>query len=281
MTKLALIDGDIILYSVGFASEERYYLITDKDDNVVQRCQYAKEANALLADNPDLTKQLHRDPVEHHIWKGNANTLINNIVDRSGCSNYRIYLTGEGNFRETLVDNYKANRINVPKPLMIDEMRSWLVDRHGAIVIDGREADDELATVGFNNPNAVICTIDKDLKMVPGWHYNWVKKELYEVDEDSGLRWFFQQVLMGDTADNIIGLKGVGPRKAEKALSEVSTAQEMYDVCVSMYLEKDRTVEDLETNGHLLWMQRTGTDCKWDTYLNIEKGMEPNVEEVL
>ncbi len=271
MGKTALIDGDIILYSVGFASEERYYLIMDSAGRVVDRYQYAKDANAFLQDNPDCTKQLHRDPVEHHVWKGNANTLIRDIVDKAGCDDYVVYLTGKGNFRDTLVDNYKANRIGVDKPLMFDEMKAWLIERHDAQVIDGKEADDELATVGFNNPNAVICTVDKDLKMVPGQHYNWVKKELYRVDADTGLKWFFQQALMGDTADNIIGLKGVGIKTAAKAINKLSTAQQMYDACVKMYLKRGRTVRELETNGHLLWMQRTGPDCTWDRYLDIRR----------
>jgi 5'-3' exonuclease len=269
MTKTALIDGDIILYSVGFASEDRYYEVKDGVGDTVATFQYASEAKDFMGEG-DYTKELVREPVEPKVWKGNANSLIDKILEGSGCDEYRVFLTGKGNFRAELVDDYKANRKDVDKPLMFKEFKEWIIKQHDAETVEGIEADDELATLGFDNEDAVICTLDKDLKMVPGNHYNWVKDSLFTVTDPEGYKWFFKQLLMGDSADNIHGLHRVGAKTADKLIDPLTTAQEMYDVCAEQYLAKERTLDDMHTNGHLLWMQRTGRECTWDKYLEIE-----------
>ena len=96
-----------------------------------------------------------------------------------------------------------------------------------------------------------MVSIDKDFNQVAGWHYNFVKKEKYYVSEQEGLRFFYKQILMGDKADNIVGIKGVGPVKADKMLAEATTEPEMLAVCLEA-LGNDRTLE----NGRLLWLRR-------------------------
>ncbi len=141
---LALIDADIILYSVGFASENRQYEVCDSKGVLVKTFKYAKDANSFMeqSDRSDLTRHKITYPVEHFIWKGNANTLIRNIMSRSGCNSCELYLTGKGNFRETIYPAYKKNRDASHKPLMYKEFKQWLIDRHDAVLVEGREADE-------------------------------------------------------------------------------------------------------------------------------------------
>lgn len=264
-SRCALIDWDVVLYSVGFASEERYYLVGD------QRFESAKEANEFIDDSEELVKELVRENVDPMVWKGNANSTIEKIMDGAGCDTCKIYLTGPGNFREKVVTDYKAHRKDVSKPLMFKEMREWLIERHGAIVVEGIEADDAMATEGYQNQDStVICTTDKDLKMVPGWHFNWNKDvEPRQVQDPEGYRWFFTQLLMGDSADNIHGLYRVGQKTAEKLLADCITAQEMYEACLDEYEARDRTMMELWFNGDLLWMQRNGRGCYWYEHLSV------------
>ena len=51
--------------------------------------------------------------------------------------------------------------------------------RYGAQVIDGMEADDALALA--QTDKTAIATIDKDLLMVVGRHYNYVKQTWQDV----------------------------------------------------------------------------------------------------
>jgi len=274
----ALIDGDIILYSVGFASEDRQYdVVEEATGKVVTSFQYASDAKYYMSDKEGLVKVLDRQPVKPHVWKGNANKLLDRITDNTNSDTYTVYLTGKGNFRETLTDNYKENRKDADKPLMFKEFKQWLIDTHGAVVIEGREADDELATQGYLSEDSVICTLDKDLKMVPGNHYNWTRNESTKVTPATGDKWFFKQLLMGDPTDNIIGLKGIGPKTADKLIDPLDSTEEMLKVCQEQYELKEISEDMLVLNGHLLWMQRTGPECKWTDWFNY-KGKEQTGE---
>jgi len=252
----ALIDGDLILYSVGFASETRYY---ECGDGYV--CDTAKEAKEYCLDDSTACKagdySLCREPVEAKVWKGNANTMIDNIIKNTGADDYVLYFTGKDNFRNEIYPEYKANRKGVDKPLHYKELREWLIKTRNVEVIDGMEADDALGIAQSDtSTNTCICTLDKDLDMIAGKHFNWRKNEKYYVKVPDGDRFFWTQVLTGDMTDNIVGLKGIGPKKAEKALDQCTSNWQMFEVCSHMYAEHFRTQLDMHLNGTLLWIMR-------------------------
>ena len=79
-----------------------------------------------------------------------------------------------------------------------------------------------------------------------------------------GLKFFYTQILTGDRADNIKGLYGVGPKKAEKMLAECKTEADMYEECLHQYGgEEYRVIE----NARLLWLRRE-PDQLWGSRLN-------------
>ena len=129
----------------------------------------------------------------------------------------------------------------------------------GASVSDGQEADDDIAIRATElKGEGLIVSIDKDFMQVPGWHYNFVKKVKKEVTPEEGLRFFYTQILMGDSADNIPGIHRVGPVKAAKMLADAKTEQELYACCVEA-MGAERVLE----NGRLLWLRRTA-DQMWE-----------------
>jgi len=86
---------------------------------------------------------------------------------------------------------------------------------------------------------------------VPGWHYNFVKQEKKYVTPEEGLRFFYKQILMGDSADNIKGMPRVGVVRSEKMLAPLNTEQQFYQCCVEG-MGKERVLE----NAQLLWLRR-------------------------
>lgn len=140
----------------------------------------------------------------------------------------KVAVKGRGNFRKDIYPEYKANR----KPLEQD-MREALAYGHqhmvnewGAIEADGMEADDLVSIWAYearaNEDAYVVVGIDKDLKQIPGNHYNFVKKEHCFIDDDEAHLLLMTQALTGDNSDNIPGIKGVGPVKAKKILSGIA-----------------------------------------------------------
>jgi DNA polymerase-1 len=101
--------------------------------------------------------------------------------------------------------------------------------------------------------NFVIASVDKDLDQIAGWHYNFVKKIGYNITPEEGMYRFYKQILTGDSADNIIGIRGVGPVTADKLLSEATDEMEMYAICLEQYEgNEERVIE----NARLLWLRR-------------------------
>lgn len=120
------------------------------------------------------------------------------------------------------------------------------------------EADDAISIAATElGEDAVIVSIDKDLDQLPGWHYNFVKRNLYYVTASEGIRNFYRQILTGDRVDNIIGLRGIGPVKADRILGESGTEQDYYQKVLGAYEGNDGRVLE---NGQLLWLKRSLSD---------------------
>jgi len=242
----ALIDGDIIRYSVGFAAED--------------------------------------DPVEYCLHS--VKLLLQSIVAKSGADSYKVFLTGSGNFRDevAVTKPYKGNRDPLNKPVHYESIKEYMVKYWGAEVIEGYEADDAMGIVQYEDFEAsefmaylsdrtnvycdtIICSLDKDMNMIPGWHYNWRKDEKYWVDEYQAIRSFYKQLLTGDTVDNIQGIPKVGPKTADKILDECGTEEDMFWSVLCKYSGYyDKPLEVMEEMGKLLWIWRKENDVWQSPY---------------
>ena len=210
----ALLDADILVYRVGFASED----------------------------------------VEENIALARCTELVTDIVFfDANCDSYDGYLTGKGNYRYDIAKNrpYKGNR-KAPKPKHYEALRNHLI-KMGCVVVEGQEADDALGIAACSaTEDVVIITTDKDLNMIPGRHYNFVKREFKEINAEEAMKFFYTQLLTGDATDNIQGVEGIGPKKAEKALQGAETEEDMYKVAQSLYGDDALLLE----NARLLWIRR-------------------------
>ena len=114
---------------------------------------------------------------------------VDNTFKDCFCDSWQLYLTGKNNFRYGVATTvpYKGNRVS-PKPQHLQALRQHMIDEWGASVTDGDEADDAIAIDGTTlGLNCVMVSLDKDFDQIPGWHYNFVKKIGYFVDERQGL----------------------------------------------------------------------------------------------
>lgn len=212
----ALVDADILVYRFGFASE-------------------GDPAEFALARLSEFLDNLYIELSVDEVWG---------------------YLTGKGNFRNEIAVTapYKGTRI-AEKPYHFQLLREYMERAWGFEVVDGMEADDALGIEAYRNEpdETIIVSIDKDLNMIRGHHYNFVKNEKYYVTEEEGIRNFYLQILTGDKVDNIIGLQGIGPVKSKKLLADCKTELEMYETVLKVY-DGDE-VRVLE-NARLLWILR-------------------------
>ena len=192
--------------------------------------------------------------------------MNNNILGLPDFESMTVVLSGKRNFREDLYPDYKANRAAVPKPRHFSDVRAYLVRNYGAVVTDGHEADDELGTMAMKlrkeKKPYIVASTDKDLKQIPGEHYDFAKGESWSVSERDALKFFYEQLLSGDATDNIPGIDGIGPKKAEAALAGCTTPRECAEVAYSHYSKFLGKVPDeiIDRNATLLWIWRKQGD---------------------
>lgn len=118
---------------------------------------------------------------------------------------------------------YKGNRPE--KERLVVECMNAIVERilnnYVGLLFSDLEADDVLCML--QNEHTYIHSKDKDLKQVPGWHYNRETHNLINISSTEAVHFLATQMLTGDSTDHICGLEGCGPKKAEKILEGVST----------------------------------------------------------
>jgi hypothetical protein len=254
---IALIDADILPYEIGgvLGEEVPFKYIMDSVDNLIAR-----------------------------------------ICRGVGATKYECYLTeSSDNFRIQVakLTPYKGGRKHEERPHHWAAIRKYILDNHNASIYHGYEADDALAVQQSTREDGstIICSRDKDLRMVPGWHYSWScgkyqpEKPPYYVTELEGWRWFCKQMIMGDVSvDNIMGCVGYGAKKAEDYLEGKESKEELILAVEQAYRDrygeyegggtltyrkKDYLIEGtymdlMEEMADLLWMVRewgvTGRD---------------------
>lgn len=217
------------------------------------------------------------EDMEQDIAFYRMDVLVQQIIEATDVTGTILYLTGKNNFRKKINPEYKANRKDTVPPVYLQECRQYLVDNHNAIISDGCEADDLL---GINQTqDTIICSLDKDLRMIPGNHYNWTKVELDRVTKQDGLRHFYKQMLIGDKSDNIFGVDKIGPVKAAKLIDHLDDEQDMFNAVWAKY---DEDAARFVMNANCLWIQRNPGEI-WASQqaLTLPKECQQEVEASL
>lgn len=190
------------------------------------------------------------------------------IMEKSGGTSWEGHISGSGNFRIALatIRPYKGTRSESDRPPLYGYLRGHLMQKSNVVVANDEEADDTLSIRQYKSwekKDTVICTVDKDLDMVPGLHYRWGKGNVTEIttwyqDPLNGLRAFYCQCLTGDAVDNIPGLRGIGPKSSHlDGIRECGTSEEMLQRVRELYGKWYGNYGDefLVEVGRLLWMR--------------------------
>ena len=132
--------------------------------------------------------------------------------------------TGPHNFRYSVLPSYKSGRTK-GKPLAYWETVRAVQQQFECQTVDGLEADDLMGILATTPryEDSIVVTLDKDLKTIPGRHYNPTKDDKPRVVTlpEADHYWLYQ-TLIGDTTDGYKGCPKIGPKTAEKILGRPS-----------------------------------------------------------
>ena len=190
------------------------------------------------------------------------------------------------NFRHDLFKEYKANRPPAPEDLISQlsiVQKAAEALNFCVLAKEGFEADDIIATIAkncsYNDHEAVIISSDKDLLQLMDDKiriYDPVKSKFISADDvlvkfgvlPNKLREV--QALMGDSSDNIPGVKGIGPKTASELINNFGNLEGVYASLDKIKsLRQQELLINCKTQAFLSW-QLVGLDTKVDVPKNLD-----------
>ncbi len=280
MSRTALIDADILVYRCAAALRKTNYKAYTAEGELL----YSGNTRAAMLDLMEGMTGVAIEMADTYDDVRDAykavDGYIDNICATIRTNKYLLFVTGPTNFRNDIatIAPYKGTRPD--RPRNYQEVKDYVWSLPGIVVSDGCEADDVIGYYSQRDHTSVICSLDKDLDMLPGEHYNFVNRNEYYISLEEGTINFYRQILTGDKTDNIIGIRGLGPKKAEKAICRGMTEPEMLEQCLvlyEMYYEKQghanppaAALAHVVECGKLLWIWRVENGM-WNPTTLLEK----------
>ena len=158
-------------------------------------------------------------------------SIVNHLEEKYPIDKILTFSGSKGNFRKLITPKYKANRKKQELPPLLDEMHQFVKDHYDSIWGYGVETDDMVARYwkqisdDIGRDEVMIVSIDKDYKQFPClmYNYHYKHKEILDISEEEAMYNFYEQCIVGDTADNVNYFKGKGKKFAEKHFKDCTT----------------------------------------------------------
>lgn len=255
--------------------------------------EVSADSPILLLDGDSLCYKVTADTKKIQTAMNRFERGVLEMLFLTKCKTARVHLTPKGcykNGRHLLkgVKPYQGNRIGKPKPPLLEPLRQSVAryfEGHPDFTVHLNyevEADDALIQDTHRLPNTLLLSEDKDLlvchtphfdlstgnvvRLPEGDRFGWL--ELTQTNaganrlKGKGTKFFLAQCIMGDTADNVKGLrklkgKNAGTIAAYNALKDFSVEAE----AVNWLLEQYASIEqNILPEAEALWLTRWADD---------------------
>lgn len=204
------------------------------------------------------------------------------------------------NFRNDLYPKYKANRPEAPEefksqvPLIHQVVEAMEIP---VLAVPGVEADDVMGTIGVeaakHGMDTVLLSSDKDLLQLVSDHV-----QVYDPYKSGEGLWYGEEQvkerfgvtpghvvdvlgLMGDSSDNVPGVRGIGEKTAVKLIEKYGSVDGVYAAIDELKgKQKEKLLEDHEMAQLSRELVTIKTDVDFDFDLDVYKRKEPNRAEL-
>ena len=266
---ILLVDADTVAFRAAAVCEKREIAVERVRDGKSKVFKTRTEFKAYLTEqygssemlNEYLIKDLQTpEPVANALQA--AKSIMTKIFTAIEPDDMIVYIGGKDNFREKLPlpSKYKGNRGDMLRPILLDEVKAYIMKKYRAKSPVGIEADDAINIRAYEElakgNSAIIAASDKDTLQSEGvymFDYTKDKPSLFLIPEigevhmhkntikGSGLKFFAYQLLCGDTTDNYkpteICKARFGATGAFKLLNPLQTQPEILEAVVKKYKE--------------------------------------------
>ena len=283
--KVLIVDGDIIAFRCSSVCETKYEYTNLEGDvyNVKSKGafkEYCLENNLEYESFNSEPKQV-ADHISYCIKT--LNDSIKKVMEFVGATHYEIYIGGSDNFRLKVPTpiEYKSSRGDTARPLLLTQVKEYLIKHKGAKRITGSEADDlvnyRMRILNKQGIRCIAYSIDKDIYQNVDYDlmvYDPSKEdiivskkgvgELWETKygvKGSGLKWLITQLLLGDPVDSYSPKPFFNKRYGDKSLfkdfndcaTEVQVIEKFVEVAKRLVPD---SVTYTSFNGQLMELNR-------------------------
>lgn len=297
MSDILILDADSIAYKAAAANETKSITTQHITQGTIEHWKNRTEFKAAVLGGRYDSLEMYtitdvQDPKHSSYGESLIREMIKGYHYRTGVQKREIYIGGKDNFRDliplpleytvtlgkfagtaTLGGRYKGKRDDTIRPVQLKELRNFMVQELGAIIIDGQEVDDKgsiRAYEGFqvykkdsSAPKIIQVTEDKDALQCSGFLLNPAKMsapiliqgfgELHREGKGikgTGRLWLYFQSVYGDKVDCYHGSdlwkiagdrEGIARQYGEVAafnlLKDCTTDKEALTAVYKQYLE--------------------------------------------
>lgn len=271
---MLIFDMDFVKFEAACLAEKRSIVVTHKSSGRQKefdtrtefwgRSWKKKDGGWLAEQNigrttpwlpEDFIIEDKQEIISEALGKRIARNRIDSICAKLEDNDYRGYIGRGKSFREDIstIIQYKSNRIDAIRPLLLNDMAEYLVKRHNCVFVEGLESDDHVIIDWYKNKKATVVALDKDARgceinlfdpdtmdsplRIRGLGGLWIngKKEV----KGQGRMWCYFQCLSADNSDcysaNSASDVRWGPKSAYNLLAPCKTDKECFEALVKGY----------------------------------------------
>jgi len=213
----------------------------------------AFEASVIAEESIEWKDEMWTVHADMALAKARVINRVEEFKDMMKTDSVTMCLTDRANFRRVLNPEYKANRSKSRLPIILRQVKQWIIEELDGQMWANLEADDIisiLATDKEMDEETIIISIDKDFKSVPGIFYDYNKGEYHHPTEEEADNYHLVQTIAGDHTDGYSGVPGIGVTRAERLLQSDGYT---WETVVKSYEKAGLTEQDALTNA---WMAR-------------------------
>lgn len=270
----AIFDYDLIAYRAASAGETRtikaYHPITGDEWSCKTRTElyghWQKKDKGLLAEHNKLNGTDYKadelvitdiqTPEKIANVLHTTKSMVESVLYALKTNKFNGYL-GKGDSwrveRSTLL-KYKGNRDDTLRPLLLGDVRDYIVKKYGAEVVEGLESDDWVTIDAYRDKSKVVVSSDKDSRGTECLVYNPNKPEQGVIDcsgygslwldskgavTGKGRSFLYYQTLSQDDSDNYAANSASdvkwGSKSAYKALKDCTNDKEALQAIADSY----------------------------------------------
>ena len=211
--------------------------------------------------------------------------MMNKIISEENPSYMAVAFDIGKNFRKEEYDFYKEGRIDTPEELKIQmpiareildkmgikhfELAPYEADDIVGTIVKMTEADKDFASVIVSSDKDLLQLISDETEVKLLKQTGFIRYNHKAFVDDYGIepiKMIDLKALMGDSSDNIPGVKGIGEKTALKLLQEYKSLENLYDNIDNI---KGKTKEKLVEDKEMAFISKKIATIYRDVPLNI------------